>query len=70
MKRTWNRVANGLYTWADYTIRREPTTFGMGRASNEQWFVYQDGAERKIARRSTLQEAKAFVASHSDRRMQ
>lgn len=65
---TWTRVEPGLYTWADYSILREATTHGMRRASNPQWSVYVDGTERRVARRATLAEAKAYVRSHSTRR--
>lgn len=63
---TWTREAPGVYTWADYTIRREATT--LRRASNPAWSVFRHGVERRIARRATLVEAKSRARADSARR--
>lgn len=63
----FTRIEPGVYTWANYTIRREPTTFGMKRASNPMWFVYAEGRERPLTRRATLAEARTYVERHANR---
>lgn len=54
---TWTRTAPGSYTTPDgFTITREQTTYGMGRAANERWLLRFHGTE--VARRDTLAAAK------------
>lgn len=57
----WTRIENGVYSWADYEIRREATTHGIRRASNPMWAVYRDDSPRAIHRFSTLREARDYV---------
>lgn len=61
----WTRIAPGHYEWSVFTIKREPTTFGINRASNDRWNVYRDDLDRfqlvRIYRRATLAEAKSAV---------
>lgn len=69
----WDRVEPGHYqstnvTQGVFEIKRQATTFGMKRASNEQWFVYFDG-QRIYTNQATLADAKAKAEFHARRRL-
>jgi hypothetical protein len=58
----WERIEPGYYRSTNvsqgvFEIRRQATTHGMKRASNDMWFVYIDG-ERIYVNQATLADAK------------
>lgn len=61
----WTRVEPGHYTAQDgTTIRREQTTFPVGRRRGGspveyRWRLYLPGVVRHVSQRATLAEAKA-----------